>query len=74
MAANKNGVYAVQQIVNGKVYTDFDFESFSFGETRYINTLIDYQHFGKFRQRVVKCFREPSNRLSIYNKLQLPVD
>lgn len=69
MAANKNGVFSVQQIVNGKVYSDFDFESFSFGETRYINTLIDYGHFGKHRQRIVKLFREPSNRLSLYNKL-----
>ena len=41
LAANKNGVYAVQQLVNGRIYTDYDFESFSFTETRYLNTLID---------------------------------
>ncbi|MCK0157220.1 M23 family metallopeptidase [Cellulophaga sp. F20128] len=69
MAANKNGVYAVQQLVNGKLYSDFDFETFSFGETRYINTLIDYDYFGRHSQRIVKCFKEPSNRLSIYNTL-----
>ncbi|QLG47292.1 M23 family metallopeptidase [Costertonia aggregata] len=69
LAANKNGLYAVKQSVNGKVYTDFDFETFSFGETRYINTLIDYHHFGKYRQRIQKCFRSPGNKLSIYNTL-----
>lgn len=69
MAANKNGVYAVQQLVNGKLYSDFDFETFSFSETRYINTLIDYDYFGRYSQRIVKCFKEPSNRLSIYNTL-----
>jgi len=69
LAANKNGVYSIQQLVNGKVYTDFDFETFSFSETRYINTLIDYDHFGKYSQRIQRCFRVPSNRLSIYNKL-----
>ncbi|MBT8321665.1 MAG: M23 family metallopeptidase, partial [Eudoraea sp.] len=37
LAANKNGVFAIEQRVNGKVYTDFDFDSFSFSETRYIN-------------------------------------
>ena len=42
LGANKNGVYAVKQIVNGKIYLEYDFETFSFGETRYINTLIDY--------------------------------
>lgn len=69
MAANKNGVYSVKQTVNGKVYSEYDFETFSFGETRYINTLIDYEHFGKFRQRIQKCFKEPYNRLAIYKTL-----
>lgn len=69
MAANKNGVYSVQQLVNGKIYSDYSFEKFSFSETRYINTLIDYDHFGKYKQRIQKCFRSPGNRLSIYNTL-----
>ncbi|WP_136467251.1 M23 family metallopeptidase [Flagellimonas onchidii] len=69
MAANKNGVFGVKQIVNGKVYSEYDFETFSFGETRYINTLIDYAHFGKHRQRIQKCFKEPFNRLGIYKNL-----
>ena len=69
MAANKNGVFAVKQTVNGKVYSEYNFETFSFGETRYINTLIDYAHFGKFRQRIQKCFKEPHNRLGIYKTL-----
>ncbi|WP_437396791.1 M23 family metallopeptidase [Flagellimonas lutimaris] len=69
MAANKNGVYAIKQTVNGRVYSELDFESFSFGETRYINTLIDYAHFYDNRQRIQKCFREPYNHLSIYKSL-----
>jgi hypothetical protein len=69
MAANKNGVYSVQQLVNGKVYSDYSFEKFSFSETRYINTLIDYHHFGKYKQRIQKSFKSPGNRLSIYNTL-----
>ncbi|TKD62436.1 M23 family metallopeptidase [Flavobacterium sp. ASW18X] len=71
MAANKNGVYSVKQIVNGKVYSEFDFETFSFAESRYINTLIDYKHFGKHRQRIQKLFKEPYNKLSIYKQLYL---
>lgn len=69
LAANKNGVYRVQQLVNGKVYSDYDFETFSFIETRYINTLIDYAHFGTYQQRVQRCFKVPGNRLGIYNQL-----
>ncbi|MEM7484905.1 MAG: M23 family metallopeptidase [Bacteroidota bacterium] len=69
LAANQNGVYSVRQTVNGKTYSEYDFEAFSFTETRYINTLIDYNHFGKYRQRVQKCFKEPYNRLTIYETL-----
>lgn len=70
MAANKNGIYSIKQVVNGQVYTDYDFETFSFGETRYINTLVDYDHFGKSRQRIQQLFKEPSNKLGIYNTLK----
>ncbi len=69
MAANKNGVYAIKQTVNGRVYSEFDFDSFSFGETRYINTLIDYAHFYDHRQKIQKCFKEPYNHLNIYESL-----
>lgn len=69
LAANKNGLYSVQQSVNGKVYTNYDFETFSFSETRYINTLVDYNHYGKYRQKIQQCFKVPGNRLSIYNTL-----
>ena len=69
MAANQNGIYAVTLTVNGKVYTSYDFDSFSFGETRYINTLIDYEYLGRYRERIQKCFKSPGNYLSIYNEL-----
>ncbi|MEN8789314.1 MAG: M23 family metallopeptidase [Flavobacteriaceae bacterium] len=69
LAANKNGVFSVKQIVNGKVYSEFDFESFSFKETRYINTLIDYEHFSSSRKRIQRCFKVSGNKLGIYNKL-----
>lgn len=70
MAANKNGIYHVQLLVNGQTYTDYDFEKFSFSETRYINTLIDYDHYGKYRQKIQQCFLAPGNRLNIYNAIK----
>ena len=69
LAANQNGLFALEQKVNGKVYTDIDFENFSFSETRYINTLIDYEHFAKYRRRIQRCFKVPGNALSIYNSI-----
>ncbi|RKR07082.1 peptidase M23-like protein [Maribacter vaceletii] len=70
MAANKNGIFSLEQIVNGKTYSFYNFEKFSFSESRYINTLIDYEYYSKYRQRIQKCFKTPSNRLSIYNQIK----
>lgn len=69
LAANRNGVYAVKQLVDGKVYTAYDFESFSFSETRYINTFIDYAHLAKYRERLQLSFRDKGNKLGIYKTL-----
>lgn len=67
MAANRNGIYRMRQQVDGTTHTDLEFTSFSFGETRYINTLIDYPYYARHRRRIMKCFRDAGNRLSMYN-------
>lgn len=69
MAANRNGLYRIRQTVNGRVQSEFDFESFSFAQTRYINTLIDYEHLHSRGQWIQKCFKEPYNHLDIYKVL-----
>jgi murein DD-endopeptidase MepM/ murein hydrolase activator NlpD len=69
MAANQNGIFSVQQIVNGTVVTAYDFDSFSFEETRYINTLIDYPYYTTYRRHIQKCFKHPDNKLTIYTTL-----
>jgi hypothetical protein len=70
LAANRNGIYGVKQLVNGTVYSEFDFKEFSFTETRYINILIDYEHYGKYYTRIGRLFRVPGNYLSIYGDLK----
>ncbi len=69
MAANKNGLFRLRQTVNGQLLTDMDFERFSFGETRLINTLIDYPYYAKYQGRIQKCYRDAGNRLSLYKTL-----
>lgn len=70
LAANKNGVYTVQMNVNGETVTAYKFETFSFGETRYINTLIDYDHLARYRQRIQRLFKTPANKLKFYSALK----
>lgn len=69
MAANKNGLFRIRQSVNGQLLTDLDFEQFSFGETRLINTLIDYPYYARYQSRIQKCFRDAGNTLSLYKAL-----
>ncbi|WP_340074813.1 M23 family metallopeptidase [Leptobacterium sp. I13] len=68
LTINKNGVYAIKMTVNGTTYFSYDFETFSFNETRYINTLIDYSHYKTYKDRVQKLFANPPNPLSIYDQ------
>ncbi|NER09028.1 Peptidase family M23 [Muriicola jejuensis] len=70
LAANQNGLYELEQKVNGRVISAFDFDSFSFGETRLINTLIDYEYLSKYRRRIQRCFKVNGNDLSIYKELE----
>ncbi len=68
-AINNNGIYDLQMVLNGKKVFQYTVETFSFAESRYINSLIDYKRFAEKKQRIQKCFIEPSNRLSIYKNV-----
>ncbi|WP_420574307.1 M23 family metallopeptidase [Kordia sp.] len=67
LAFNKNGIYQLESFVNGIKNFSYTFNKFSFGESRYINTLIDYARFKEKKQRVQRCFVTPANKLSIYD-------
>ena len=67
-AYNKNGLYNLSLKINGKIAHEFNAESFSFAESKYINLLIDYERFATLKQRIQKCFIEPANKLSVYKK------
>jgi hypothetical protein len=67
-ALNRNGIYALDMFVNGKKIYHHDVEKFSFSETRLINLLIDYKKYKTEKRRVQKCFVEPGNTLSIYDR------
>lgn len=65
LAANSNGVYNIQTIINGSRNFEIDFKRFSFNETKHINQLIDYEHFSSQKQRIQKLFRK-NNPLSLF--------
>jgi len=62
---NANGVFRVKTFLNGKADFSYQFDTFSFDETRYINALIDYGRYKNLGQRVQKLFMKNPYPLSL---------
>jgi len=62
---NSNGVYSVQSYLNGQSFFGYQFDTFAFDETRYVNALIDYERYKKLGQRVQKLFMRNPYPLSL---------
>ncbi len=67
--SNKNGVYSIEMLVNGKRHYYHELKTFSFSESKFINLLIDYSHYATYKSRVQKTFKHNANKLSIYKGL-----
>ncbi len=62
---NKNGTYQVQSFLNGKQSFNYEFNTFAFDESRYINALLDYPRFKKTGVRIQRLFMNNPYPLSI---------
>jgi murein DD-endopeptidase MepM/ murein hydrolase activator NlpD len=62
---NKNGVYNVSTFFNGNQNYNYQFNTYSFDEMRYVNALVDYAKYKKSGQRVQKLFMKTPYALSI---------
>ncbi|WP_264525158.1 M23 family metallopeptidase [Flavobacterium sp. N502536] len=62
---NKNGVFNVSTFVNGNQNYNYQFNTYSFDEMRYINAFIDYGKYKKSGQRAQKLFMKTPYALSI---------
>ncbi|MCF4102797.1 M23 family metallopeptidase [Gillisia sp. M10.2A] len=68
-APNNNGVYKIEANLNGDRIFQLNMDKFSFSETRYINSLIDYEYFSNRKSRITKLFVPQNNPLSIYENV-----
>lgn len=66
---NKNGIYSLEMKVNGHKVYHHVLETFSFAESKYINLLIDYENYARFKNKFQKTFKEKANKLKIYKSL-----
>lgn len=65
---NTNGVQSVTLLIDRNIFWQIQADRFSFDETRYINSLIDYEFFITYKSRVIRTEIDPLNKLSIYEK------
>lgn len=65
VSSNRNGVYNVSTFFNGNQNYNYQFNTYSFDEMRYINALVDYPRYKKSGQRVQKLFMKTPFALSI---------
>jgi murein DD-endopeptidase MepM/ murein hydrolase activator NlpD len=62
---NVNGIFRVSTYINGKTDFGYQFDTFAFDESRYVNAMIDYERYKKLGQRVQKLFMKNPYSLSI---------
>lgn len=62
---NKNGIYNVKSFLNGRPSFSYEFNTFAFDESRYINALLDFPRFRKTGVRIQRLFMSNPYPLSI---------
>lgn len=67
-SANKNGVYSIELYADNRLIFNVLFERFSYDETRYINSLIDYSKFYNDKIRYVRSEIDEYNILGLYGE------
>ena len=67
--SNIFGVYDISLKVDDVQLFGSRMDKFSFDETRYINSFIDYEEYGKNNAFYMRSYVEPGNKLGIYTKL-----
>lgn len=69
MAHNKLGAYKIRLFVNDTIVYSYTMNAVSFDESRFINSHIDYAYKQMMNAQYEKCFLDPGNELSIYDKV-----
>ena len=65
-SASRCGIYIVELYADSTLVYSSSLDEFSFAESRYINSFIDYEEKQKSGRSILKAYIEPNNRLSIY--------
>ncbi len=66
---NKNGPYAIALYIDSVLVYEFRLETFSFDQTRYVNSLLDYEELIRNNVRLQRTCIDPGNKLDLYRNV-----
>ncbi|BAX78516.1 M23 family metallopeptidase [Labilibaculum antarcticum] len=66
----KCGIYDLEMTINDTLISSFSLKEFSFDESLYVNSHMDYELNVSQNKRIHKTFKEPNDKLSIYSKMK----
>lgn len=66
---NPCGIYSASVLVNQTETFSFRFNRMPFSDTRYMNSHIDYEESVNHHRKVHRLWRQPGNRLNIYDNM-----
>lgn len=65
--SNKNGVTEYSVFIDSLRVFEWKAQKFSFAETRYINSFIDYPYYYSNNQKFMRTHTDPGNKLNMYS-------
>ena len=65
-SSNQNGVFSIELQAGGKRIYYHEIEKFTFENSRFVNTHIDFSEKQKNNDKIQKCFVSKNNQLGIY--------
>jgi len=66
---NRNGVYRMEMLLDGKPHFRFQMDSLPYAKRRYLNAHLDYRLNMESQRKVHRLFKLPGNGLGIYSFL-----
>ncbi len=66
-SVNRCGIYQIMFSVDSQTLFSQRMDKFSFDDTRYVNSLIDYSYYVEKRIRFNRLYVESNNQLTVYN-------
>ncbi len=67
---NRCGIHSIELLIDSSRHYYHIIDEFAFNETRYINSLIDYEAKQRWKYKIQKSFVQPNNPLNIYKEIK----